>query len=730
MEGKRDRDYVAGVALKIPTTKLYTYRIPEHLIGEACIGKRVLVPIKKREAVGWVMEIRKEQGADYEIKDILSFLDDEPLISAEQIELAKWIAEYYLCGLEDVLSCFIPRRLSQKVEVWVERCGSSHGKLTKNQQKLLSLLKEKERVSLSYIKREIKSPYSVISSLEKRGLVKRAKRIKPIPVLRKKGLPVSFPKDTPPILSLAQRSAVEAIRSHIEKRDFGVFLLYGVTGSGKTEVYLRAISEVRKRDRGSVLLVPEISLTPQITERFRARFGEACAILHSKLTERERLIEWQRIRGGEADVVVGARSAVFAPVKNLGLIVIDEEQSASYKQESTPRYNARDVAIMRAKVERAVVVLGSATPSLESFYNAERRKYTMLHLPERIKKGELAECEIVDMRGEKEGKILSRRLISAMEEELGKGHQIMLLMNRRGYSNFIQCTDCGFIPQCANCDITLTFHSYDRRLRCHYCGWSRPAPSFCPKCRGEKIRFSGFGTQQVEREVKKLFREARVLRMDIDTTKKRASHNAILSLFAEKRAEILVGTQMISKGLHFPNVTLVGVISADTSLSLPDFRAAEKTFSLLTQVAGRSGREKRGRVIIQTYNPAHYAIQTALRQDYSLFFKKEMEYRKGLGYPPFSRLLSLILTGKCKEKVECSAERLSETLNSENKEGVDILGPAPYYIPRIKGLYLWQILLRHLHYRTLHTLFDSAMMRFRPQSDVDLIKDMDPVGVV
>ncbi len=458
------------------------------------------------------------------------------------------------------------------------------------------------------------------------------------------------------------------------------------------------------------------------------RFGADCAIIHSRLTAKERLNEWQRIRQG-CPVVVGARSALFSPVKNLGLIVVDEEQSSSYKQENDPRYNARDMAVMRAKMEKAIVILGSATPSLESFHNSQIRKYERLELPERVQKSRLPDVEIVDMRSEKTPGIFSQKLIKAIEETVGSGHQVILLMNRRGFSNYIQCYDCGYIPGCPNCDITLTFHSSDKRLRCHYCGFSLPAPSVCPKCNGGRIKYSGFGTQQVEKEVLRIFPEMRVIRMDTDTTKKRLSHSEMLSLFSEKKADCLVGTQMISKGLHFPNVTLVGVISADIFLSLPDFRAAEKTFSLLTQVSGRSGRgDAPGRVVIQTYNPGHYAIQTAIHQDYSLFFQKEMEYRRELLYPPFSRLLSLILRGEDEERVGKEAERLSEVLLANNKEDVHILGPAPYYISKIKRNYLYQVILKDPDYKKLHRLLLAC--DFKPTGGIELIKDIDPVGVV
>jgi len=715
-----------NLSLRIPTTRLYTYSVPQH-IKENLVGKRVLILIKQKRSVGWVIE-EVEKPDIAEIKEIITVLDDEPIISPELIDLAKWMAEYYLSGLSEALNLFIPPSLSQRVITYVEKGNLEITKASPSQKLILELIKEKGRVSLSMLKSRVSSPYSALKVLEAKEAIKVINQIKPLPGISKTLEVKETIKDIPPVLSPDQKDAVDRIQVFIEKEGFSTFLLYGVTGSGKTEVYLRAIEDVMKRGKSAIVLLPEISLTTQLIERFRMRFGAECAIIHSRLTAKERLSEWQRIRQGTR-VVVGARSALFSPVKNLGLIVVDEEQSSSYKQENDPRYNARDTAVMRAKMEKAVVILGSATPSLESFYNSQIKKYERLELPDRVQKSRLPNVEIVDMRSEKEPGIFSQKLIKTIEETVDSGHQVILLMNRRGFSNYIQCYDCGSIPGCPNCDITLTFHSSDKRLRCHYCGFSLPAPSVCPKCKGERIKFSGFGTQQVEKEVLRIFPEMRVLRMDTDTTKKRLSHQEMLSSFAEKKVDCLVGTQMISKGLHFPNVTLVGVISADIFLSLPDFRAAEKTFSLLTQVAGRSGRgDAPGRVVIQTYNPGHYAIQTAIHQNYSLFFQKEMEYRRELLYPPFSRLLSLILRGEDEERVGKEAERLSEVLIDSNKEGIHILGPAPYYISKIKRNYLYQVILKDPDYKKLHRLLSAC--DFKPTGGVELIRDIDPVGVV
>ncbi|MEW6481812.1 MAG: primosomal protein N' [bacterium] len=653
----------AKVALRIKSENLYTYNIPEELETFAEMGKRVLVPLRNREVVGWLIEKCEIKDYEKEIKDIIAILDDEPLIDAPLIELCRWISSYYLASFGDALSLLIPK-----------------GKIKR---------------------------YPLEEKAEEILCLK--------------------PAFTP---NKEQGYAISEICRSIKARKFATFLLYGVTGSGKTEVYLQVIQKVIENNGSAIVLVPEISLTPQMINRFKARFGNKSAILHSRLTGKQRFIEWQRIRIKEASIVVGARSALFAPARNLRLIIVDEEQSTSYKQESNPRYNARDLAIMRAKIENCVCILGSATPSLESFYNAQS-KYTLLHLPNRIEKRPLPLVEIVDMRGEKKETIFSSRLKDAIFYTLKENGQIILLLNRRGYSNFLMCYDCGFIPGCVNCDITLTFHSQDKSLKCHYCGYRRRAFDICPKCKGSRLKFSGFGTQRIENEIKSLFPSARILRMDIDTTKKRGSHNEILSRFERNEADILVGTQMISKGLDFPNVLLVGVISSDVSLSLPDFRAGEKTFSLLTQVAGRSGRgTKEGRVIIQTYNPGHYAIQTAVHQNYSLFFQEEIKYRKELFYPPFSRLLSLVLLSDDEKDALDAANSLFNCLKSNNNDGVIILGPAPYFIPKIKRQYRFQILLKARDYKKMQNLLSKALSSFKLPSGVDLIKDMDPVGIV
>ncbi|MEW6006572.1 MAG: primosomal protein N' [bacterium] len=721
----------AKVALRIKSENLYTYNIPEELETFVEIGKRVLVPLRNREVVGWLIEKCETKDYEKEIKDIIAILDDEPLISPPLISLCSWISSYYLTSFGDALSLLIPPSLSFKVVKWLELKsfkGLELEKRAKKQSEILSLLSLKKKILIDELKKIIKTPNPSVKILKEKGLIDIKFRIKKPPMVDIER--ETLPQEAPLFPNKKQEYAISKICSSLNEKRFNTFLLYGITGSGKTEVYLQVIQKAIENNGSAIVLVPEISLTPQMINRFKARFGNRSAILHSRLTGKERLIEWQRIRMGEASIVVGARSALFAPARNLRLIIVDEEQSTSYKQESNPRYNARDLAIMRAKIENCACVLGSATPSLESFYNANT-KYGLLHLPNRIEKRPLAEVEIVDMRSEKKDAIFSKRLIDAIFYTLKENGQIILLLNRRGYSNFLMCYDCGFIPGCPNCDITLTFHLADKSLKCHYCGYRRRAFDICPKCKGSRLKFSGFGTQRIENEIKSLFPSARILRMDIDTTKKRGSHNEILSRFERNEADILVGTQMISKGLDFPNVLLVGVISSDVSLSFPDFRAGEKTFSLLTQVAGRCGRGIReGRVIIQTYNPGHYVIQTAVHQNYSLFYKEEIKYRKELLYPPFSRLLSLVLLSEDEKAASDACHFLFNCLSSNNDDGVIILGPAPYFIPKIKKQYRFQILLKDRDYKKLQTLLSKTLSSFKLPSNVSLIKDMDPVGIV
>lgn len=500
----------------------------------------------------------------------------------------------------------------------------------------------------------------------------------------------------------AYKSILESIQAHQQR----TYLLHGVTGSGKTEVYLQTIEEVLKLGRQAMMLVPEIALTPQMVLRFKRRFGDEVAVLHSGLSKGERYDEWQKIRDGKASVSVGARSSVFAPFKNLGMIIIDEEHESSYKQEDYPRYQAREIAQWRSQYHQCPLILGSATPSLETYARAEKGVYELLSLPNRVNQQALPEIEIVDMRTELSSgnrSMFSEQLRKSIQQRLDKNEQIVLFLNRRGYASFMLCRDCGHVPQCPNCDISLTYHKSTDQLKCHYCGHQEVPPNKCPNCESEHIRQVGTGTQRVEELLQEAFQEARIIRMDVDTTSRKGAHEKLLDDFGAGKGDILLGTQMIAKGLDFPNITLVGVLNADTMLNLPDFRASERTYQLLTQVSGRAGRhEKEGEVIIQTYNPEHYAIKDVQANDYTAFFNKEMNYRKMGKYPPYFFLINFTIAHKEMKKVMEASKHIHKILLQHLTDKALVLGPSPAALSRINNEYRFQILVKYKSEPALH----------------------------
>jgi primosomal protein N' (replication factor Y) len=563
--------------------------------------------------------------------------------------------------------------------------------------------------------------------------------------LGRKGLVSLKPETMPPVvgpvrvrhaLNAMQQAAFEQIHAAVQARRFQTFLLHGVTGSGKTEVYLTAIEAVLAEGRGALLLVPEIALTPAMAGQFFSRFGDRVAILHSAFTDVERSEQWRRIQSGGASVVVGTRSGVFAPVRNLGLIVVDEEHDGSYKQEETPRYNGRDVAIVRAQAAGACVVLGSATPSLESRYNAERGKYTLLELPGRIEARPMPTVELVDMREEfletRQQATFSRKLVEAIGVRLENGEQTIVLLNRRGFSSFVACRACGERVQCINCSLTLTFHKRDHRLLCHYCGYAEKVPSLCPKCSSEHIYFLGVGSEKVEEELHRAFPTARIARLDRDTVTGKRQYETILQDYREGNYDILVGTQMIAKGHDIPNVTLVGVVSADMGLGMPDFRAAERTFQLLTQVAGRAGRGSvPGIVLIQTINPDHYAVRMAAAQDYQAFYEKELNFRKMMHYPPFSAMANLLVRSEKKEMAMRMSTELGHLL-TPSPEKLRVMGPAEAPVPRLKNEYRYQFLIKAASRKSLNELLQRARTyaidhKWGPTA---LVIDVDPLTLM
>jgi primosomal protein N' (replication factor Y) (superfamily II helicase) len=529
----------------------------------------------------------------------------------------------------------------------------------------------------------------------------------------------TFEKTSPLSLTAQQDQAISPILNIIDEEKHHTFLLYGVTGSGKTEIYLQSIQRVLQDGKEAIVLVPEISLTPQMVHRFKGRFGNDVAVLHSGLSVGEKYDEWRKIQRKEVKVVVGARSAVFAPFENIGIIIIDEEHETSYKQEENPRYHARDVAIYRGEYHQCPVILGSATPSLESFARASKGVYRLLTLDKRMNDGPLPSVDIVDMREElRKGNrsMFSTELFEKLQDRIEKGEQTVLFLNRRGHSSFIMCRDCGFVLQCPNCDISLTYHRFSNGMKCHYCGYEEGVPTTCPECTSEHIRYFGTGTQKVEEELTKLIPDARIIRMDVDTTTRKGSHEKLLTAFGEGKADILLGTQMIAKGLDFPNITLVGVLSADTMLHLPDFRAAEKTFQLLTQVSGRAGRHTLpGEVVIQTYTPEHYSIELASNHDYNRFYQQEMMMRKMGSYPPFYYISLVTLSHEDLMKVVDIAEKMTKYIRSKLSETTIILGPVASPIPRIKNRYRYQCLIKYKREPNLGTTLKTVLDQYQQQ---------------
>ncbi len=595
---------------------------------------------------------------------------------------------------------------------------------------LLRLLAEENRPLLqSDVLERLGIARTTVKSLEQKGWI----RLEQVEVYRDPYAHRVFAKAAAHMLSEEQSAALQQIRQAIDSDSFASFLLHGVTGSGKTEVYMAAIEATLARGKQAIFLVPEIALTPQMVERFKARFGDQVAVLHSALSHGERYDEWRKIIYDQVKVVVGARSAIFAPFKNLGLIVIDEEHETSYKQEETPRYHARDIAMWRAKAGNGVVVMGSATPALETYALATRGRYRLLTMKERVGNRPLPTVHVIDMRDElrqENRSMFSRTLHAMIEDRMAKSEQIVLFLNRRGYSTFVMCRSCGYTLRCPHCDISLTFHRTNHSSRCHYCGYSMTQPTNCPECQSTHIRFFGTGTQKVEAELARLFPGIRVIRMDVDTTSRKGAHEELLQRFRSGQGDVLLGTQMIAKGLDFPRVTLVGVIAADTSLYIPDFRAAEKTFQLLTQVGGRAGRhELSGDVVVQTYTPEHYSIRHATNHDYLSFYQDEMVLRKENGYPPYYRLVLMTFAHEDVPVVIRAAEMFAEYLRPRLAQTTRLLGPVASPIARIKDRFRFQLMLKYRDEPKLVDLLAQTNVQFEDwlrQRNVTTTIDLDP----
>ncbi|MFM1768755.1 MAG: primosomal protein [Verrucomicrobiota bacterium] len=690
---------VARVTLEIALRREFDYAIPPELAGRLEVGSRVKVPFGRREVPGVVTALL-EESSHGALKPILKVLGRQSLVTPRILALARWIADYYCCPVEIALKSVLPDAVRQEEEGWRERLhvrvapgaagAAEPPKLTPRQRDVWRVLEEWRDLPLQELLRLTGCTADLVRRLEDKGLVSIAPEISERdPYAHETILPTQ-----PLSLNPSQAGALQAVVAAMDGLRGGdapgarpAFLLHGVTGSGKTEVYLQAIAHALEQGRGAIVLVPEISLTPQTVERFKARFSSGplqtlVAVLHSHLSGGERHDEWHKIRQGRARIVIGARSAIFAPVDPLGLIIVDEEHEHSYKQEESPRYHARDVAVVRAQMEGAVCVLGSATPSMESYYNAQRGKYTLLEMPTRVDDQKLPVVRVVDLRAEnrkrKGAQIFSEQLKEAMTRRLERREQTILFLNRRGWSSSLQCPQCGYVAECPNCSVSLTYHRAAQRLLCHICAYTAPAPRQCPQptCRNPAIRYTGLGTERVEDTLHKLFPQAVVRRMDSDVLKRKDDFRRILGDFRAGKIDILVGTQMIAKGLHFPNVTLVGIVYADISLHIADFRAGERTFQLLTQVAGRAGRgDVEGEVFVQAFTPFHPAIQYARRHDYAGFYEQELEFRQQLKYPPFSRIALLVIKGRNEEKVQLSSEHVRARLEALVPRAAGAPGP-------------------------------------------------------
>ena len=784
---------LAKVIVDVPlmqTDKPYSYAVPKEFSTMLEVGMRVHVPFGKANRLiqGIVVELTEETTP--ELKEIAEVLDFTPVLNEEQLWLAEELRKSVFSYKISILKAMLPGFLNSSYDkiLHAQPSLNEEDRLlifgNAEQQHFSSLDKELQAKVMRLTRQgAIQVEYQAIDQkhiktekwyqvnqgiLEQLVIPQRAKKKQALrdvlqgqtdmyrltdlkehfsrevihyfveqeavqiiekEVSRSEAYFENVATDSALVLNEEQGAAVQAITQQIEHGG-KPFLLEGVTGSGKTEVYLQVIQEALSRGKTAIMLVPEISLTPQVTNRFIERFGKKVAILHSGLSNGERYDEWRKVERGEAQVVVGARSAIFAPLKNIGAIIIDEEHEASYKQDSNPRYHARDVALLRAKYNQAVLVLGSATPSLESRARAGKGVYHFLQLTKRAKpQAQIPEVEIVDFRdciGQNEASNFTPVLLEAIQDRLDKKEQVVLMLNRRGYSSFVMCRECGTVDTCPNCDISLTLHMDTKSMNCHYCGFSKGIPHTCPNCSSRSIRYYGTGTQKAYGELAEAFPQARILRMDVDTTRKKGSHEQILKEFGEGRADILLGTQMIAKGLDFPNVTLVGVLNADTALNLPDFRSSERTFQLLTQVAGRAGRaEKEGHVIIQSYNPKHYAITFAKNQDYEGFYAYEMSIRKQLAYPPYYFTVGLTLSHKIEAEVVKKSYEVLNMIRSGLSDKVQILGPTPKPIARTHNLYHYQLIIKYRFEEHLQDVLNQILDCTQEKVNKDLRLSID-----
>ena len=691
--------------------RTFDYEIPKELEELIMIGSTVLVPFGKSSEIieGYVVGIK--ENTEYEVKEIVKIKHN---LTEKQIELAKWMANRYFCNISDCIKQMLTPGTKNKNEsknvqdktiniVYLKKeideiqFDIEIGKIkSEKHKKVLQFLKDNEGVTIPEIEMFTGGTRAIVKTLEKNGYVEIVeKKVERDPLASKQ-----IEKTENLRLTEEQQYAFDEISTSINQNEYQQYLLYGVTGSGKTEVYLQLIGKALEQNKTAIVLVPEISLTPQMIDRFIARFNkEEIAVLHSKLSIGERYDEWNKIKEGKAKIIIGARSAIFAPTENIGIIIIDEEHDSSYKSEAVPKYDAKEIAKKIAKENKCPIVLGSATPDLVTYYKACEDKIKLLELTKRANNSKLPEVEIVDLKMELANgnrSMLSVSLYEAIKKNLKEKRQTILFLNRRGYSTFIMCRECGYTVKCKNCDISMTYHKSENKLKCHYCGHEENIVTVCPECKSTKIRYFGTGTQKLEQEINKIFPQASTIRMDIDTVTKKNSHEEILNQFKNDGIDILIGTQMVVKGHHFPNVTLVGVVAADSSLNIDDYRANERTFQLLTQVAGRAGREiLDGQVIIQTYNPENFSIQCAKEQNYQMFYDTEIELRKQLKYPPFCDIILIGFNSlNEKEIIEVSNKVYSYLKENLDKEEFIVLKPMPSPIDKIQNRFRWRIIIK------------------------------------
>ena len=761
---------IARVIVDVSLDREFDYAIPPELADAVQVGGRVSVPFGHRHVAGYVIALPTTSAHD-KLKPIHALIGEKPYIDDTTLELARWMNDYYCATLEQCIRTVLPgavRRKHRKFKQqrWVRlgqgsEAGDQRSENDKQKRVLavlgenggempLQTLMKTANVSESPIKTlakhgaitiesrdDIRNPlkhYNVIPTTPLELMPEQAEALELIKECLNAQQPTpnnQLPREKSPSLEVG-RSILDVGRSSPPPLPI---LLHGVTSSGKTEVYLQAIAYGLEQGKGAIVLVPEISLTPQTIERFQSRFGDQIAVLHSHLSDGERHDEWHRIRDGEARVVIGARSAVFAPVANLGLIVVDEEHEPSYKQAEAPRYHARDVAVMRGHFAGCAVVLGSATPAMESWSNARKGKYHLATLPRRADSRKMPAMRIIDMRIEAERtghvNVFSKDLLAAIQMRIDEGEQTMLFLNRRGFSSSLVCPKCGFVSECHQCSVSHTYHRSEESLRCHICGGNQPVPAKCPECGDPAFRFSGMGTQRVESVVKKCFPHARTVRMDADTTTRKAAYEEILGAFRHGKIDILVGTQMIAKGLHFPNVTLVGVVYADLSLHVPDFRAGERTFQLLAQVAGRAGRgDVPGEVIVQTYTPHHVAVQAARRLDFEGLCSEELEFRSELHYPPAAHLICITLRGKQEGEVKYCSEILSKRIRDSVGNAAIVSEACPAPLAKAKGVYRYQVMTRSKSVRVVATPLKGILADFKLPRSVTVAVDVDAIDLM